>query len=81
MTCRIFRELKLGQFADPVTEVALSTIVHQDMDNISPQQRYACELRDVNTDMDTGGNGMPDTRDVENPSTGDIATQGSVAVE
>jgi hypothetical protein len=38
MACRLFRELKLGVFADTMTEGAFSTLVLTDMGHISQRQ-------------------------------------------
>lgn len=56
MACRLFRELRLGLIADPMTEVAFSTVVCPDMDSITQQQcGWAHELgaRD-DANADTG---------------------------
>jgi len=45
MACRIFRELKLGLFADPITDEAISNIVFKDMGAIpQPQSGHVFEL-------------------------------------
>jgi hypothetical protein len=58
MGCRIFRELKLGLFADVMTDQDLSKIVGRDMGAIQQlQSRHVFELRTqpgdagVDTDM------------------------------
>jgi len=70
MACRLFRELKLGRFVDP-TEVAFSTIVHEDMGDISQQQsglQVVLELRTLRDDAGTDArrNCILDTGNVEN---------------
>jgi hypothetical protein len=46
MSCRLFRELKLGLFVDPMGEEAMSKIVFRDMATIPRHQSgHAYELR------------------------------------
>jgi len=69
MACRLFRELKLGRFTDPLTEVAFSTIVLESMGDISQQQSgFVYELGTLCDDagMDACGNGIPDTGVIKN---------------
>jgi len=56
MACRIFRELKLGLFADPMTDQDISKIVGRDIGAIQQlQSGYAFELHtpdDAGVDTD-----------------------------
>ncbi|KIM84940.1 hypothetical protein PILCRDRAFT_817773 [Piloderma croceum F 1598] len=56
MACRLFRELKLGLFADPMAEKAISKIVCKDIGTITQyHSAHAYELRTFDgTDEDTG---------------------------
>jgi len=53
MACRIFRELKLGLFADPITDRVILNIVFKDMGIIpQPQSGHVFELHNLG---DAGG--------------------------
>ena len=75
MACRLVRELKLGQFSDPMTEGAISQIVFIDMGNM-PRQRsaHAFELRtDDGADIITGGTGELGAGSIEKRPSREVA--------
>jgi len=74
MACRIFRELKLGLFADPITDGVISNIVFKDMGIIpQPQSGHVFELQNLG---DVGGDASNGTQTSiwggENSSDGDV---------
>jgi hypothetical protein len=51
MACRLFRELKLGLFADPMAEKAISKLVGRDIGTITQHHSaHAYELRTFDGD-------------------------------
>ena len=75
--CRLFRELKLGLYADPITDRVISKIVFRDMGNIPRQPSgQGSELFTLDTEMGAGGAG---TWDIENSAWVDIAPEDSVS--
>jgi len=70
MACRLFRELKLGLFADPMAETAISKIVGRDIGTITQHHSaHAYELRTFDDTSEDTGNG--DRREAED--TGNVA--------
>jgi len=66
MACRIFRELKLGLYAQPMTDGTISKIVFRDLGTLPPQQ--SADSDDVA--MDTGD--AREVLDIENPAGGRV---------
>jgi len=78
LACRLFRELKLGLFEDPMTEGAMSNIVFQDLAKISRQQSghvlpELCTYDGAETDA--SGNTASDAWDIENPGSSNVASE------
>jgi len=72
MACRLVRELKLGQFADPMTEGAISQIVFNHMPQ--PRGGRAFELRtDDGADIITGGTGELGAGSIEKRPSREVA--------
>lgn len=74
MACRLFRELKLGLFADPMTEDMISNIVIRDMGTIPTEHsRFTFELRALDDPgADTGSTSERAAWGDEGRSDGDI---------
>jgi hypothetical protein len=57
LACRLFRELKLGLFADPLTEPTISNVVFRDIRTPEQQSRHAfelCTLDNAGVDIGSG---------------------------
>lgn len=65
MACRLFRELKLGIFRDPMTEQAVSKVVFRDIGLMS-HEHSECTFEPGTAGIDIGGADKPDAWDIEN---------------
>jgi len=75
--CRLFRELKLGLYAEPMTERAISKIVFRDMGNIPRQPSgQGFELSTLDPEMGAGSAGA---WDIENSAWTDVALEDRVS--